>query len=365
MPLLGTRGAASAKGFGFTNLTAVAGFKFVGLQSSATNSAIKGSTPLTLTGFSTQPPFSSGARFPGIIADGQFIVVGNAAYSTNNGASWSTNVSQGSQLNYQQRTPSNLNGIICYNPTSKRAFSPDFAYNSKTNNYIARVVSINNSGSLAIASTNTGSGTNVTNVLYASALNAVYLTALGSSANNHLVVNSSSGTSIQVTSTGQSSSYRYGVSNDNYVLGAAYAGFGTTFYLRKYTSQDLSSYTQYGTISPYISASMTSGYVWCPVNNKYFFVASGGSTTIYSADLSTPQNLTRVGDFTISGFVYAATVGILEDATGVLYVFGEYYFSQPKGGSAPSSFMFRSLDGGVSWTNTGIPVFNLTKNFST
>ena len=348
MPLLGTRGAASAKGFGFTNLTAVAGFKFVGLQSSATNSAIKGSTPLTLTGFSTQPPFSSGARFPGIIADGEFIVVGNAAYSTNNGASWSTNVSQGSQLNYQQRTPSNLNGIICYNPTSKRAFSPDFAYNSKTNNYIARVVSINNSGSLAIASTNTGSGTNVTNVLYASALNAVYLTALGSSANNHLVVNSSSGTSIQVTSTGQSSSY----------------GFGTTFYLRKFTSQDLSSFTQYGTILQYFNTPMTSGYVWCPVNNKYFFVSSAATTQIWSADSSNPQNLSLVGSFTVSGFVYAATVGILEDATGVLYVFGEYFFSQ-KGGSAPSSFMYRSLDGGVTWTNTGIPVFNLTKNFST
>jgi hypothetical protein len=339
-------------------------FTYVGLQSESTTSAIKGNTPLTLTGFSTTPSAAPGARFPALVADGQFIVIGNAWYSLNNGASWTVWGSQGGQLNYQQRVPSNLNGIIAYNPTAKRAFSIDFSYVGKINSYQAKVVSLDYATqTTVVASVNTGSGTNVYNVIYSPALNAVYMTALGTTYTQNMVVSASNGGNIGGASTNSPGAYRYGLSNDGYLLGASYAGFGTTFYLRKYTDFALATYTQFGTISVYITT-MNTGYIWCPVNNKYFIAAAGGTTTIYSATSDSPQNIGQVGTFTVSGFSYAATIGLLEDASGILYVFGQYFFNQPKGGAQPSQFLYSSSDGGVTWTNRGIPIFSLTKNFT-
>lgn len=369
MPLLGTRGAASAKAFGFTGLTATTGYGYIALQQPLQQTVLGGPSPTSLTTLSTQPSGGSIVQ-RGIIADGAFIAMAGVLYSTNNGVTWSTWASLGGQ------TPAGntvgLNGSIAYNSTGKRAFTFGVGYDFKSSSFIATGYSVTSTGSKASSSSfNMGGSANSKSVLYSPALDYFYVMNYGGSASTCFYIPGSTGTGGSTTSIGGNGTYNAGVSSDGYPIQAVYAGFGTTYYLRKFVSADLSSYSSYGTISdsygtyPY---NAQSPWLWCPVNGRYY-VAGGSGTSgevavRRSTNSSDPQSLTYVGGFNIPSGVYVQSLNLLETATGHLFVFGWCGVSTGKG-TSNTMFTYRSTDGGATWSSSGLTqLLTMSKNFT-
>lgn len=357
MPLLGTAGAASAKGFGlFRQASGGAGYAYVGMYQPLLQNALGGANPLSMSYLPVQPGSGSINR-QGVVADGQFIVYGESKYSTNNGASWV----DWQSLTVGQYTGTGLNSVIAYNSVQKCAATWGYVFDPKTSYYYITVymllsTGVKNSSSFSVI----GQGRSI---LYAPALSYFYLMNIGTSLTNGRGVNWT-GTNFSVT-VGQPGNYRAGVSSDGYPIQAFLTG-GTTYQLRKYLSADFSSYSSYGNISDsYASNVYQSPWVWCPINGRYYVAAgsatSGVVTIRRSSGSSDPHLLTYSGNFTIPGAGSLYTINILETSTGVLCVFGQY--NETGVGAMP--FTYYSSDAGVTWTrNSSSPAATISKNFT-
>lgn len=365
MPLLSTRGAASAKAFGWTRTLGGAGFAFMGQQSNNSSSLRGGASPASMTTLSTQPS-SSTLKAIGLVVDGNFIAQAGNQYSLNGGASWNGWASTGGYT--PTSMPPGVNGSIAYNPTSKRAYFYASEYNYKGNSFYAIVYTATSTGSTSQpGGPNFGSNTGAYNVLYSPANDLFYIANFGSSNTTWWSANGTSGGGGSNVGGSPCGNMRAGISHNGYPLQVAYAGFGSTFYLREYTSGDLSSYTQYGTYSGADQGGAAqSPFFWAPVNNKYIKAvgqSNGAALTIYTATSGSPASYSFLATVAI-GAAGVVSANFIEQTNGTLWVFGLMSIDIGKGQRANTSYTWYSADGGSTWSQGPIGYFALAKNFT-
>jgi hypothetical protein len=310
----------------------------------------------------TQPPSGTLNGIIGIVSDGSFIAT-TQYYSLNNSASWTSWRNQSFQQKY---FPPGLKGSIAYSTVSKRAFNFIVGIEGKANTYVLLPATISRTGSY-VSSPNFGIGSSliVSNCTYSPALNYFYINCFGSSANQYRYIDAASPGSAGTTSLGGTAGYRPGISSDGYPL-VPLNVFGITFELRKYTSADLSTYTNLGTISGdgYYGFTAQSPWLYYPINDKYLFAAgSGGSIAVRATTVASPTAVNVIGTFSV-GSSAILSIGISEDATGKLICAGMAQYTEPKGGIIISTFSYISYDGAVTWTNNLSAVLGASKNFS-
>lgn len=366
MPLPITRGAASAKAFGWTKQSGGAGYPFVAMGGNGRASVLKttswGTTP-TGTIWTPPPTQPTGGTLNGIIgvvSDGSFIAT-TMDYSINNGASW-TQYTGGSSTKY---LPGGLNGSIAYSTVSKRSCTFVIGSNPKTGSFVFTPTTISRTGTIITSPPfEVGPVNTVSNITYSPVFDYFYINGYGSIPSNYRYISAAAPGSASSAGVGQTSGYRPGISDDGYPIIPLYLG-GTTFQLRKYTTADLSTYTTLGTVSDgYFGQSAKSPWLWYPVNNKYI-VAAGQTSQIFvqGASSGSPASLSLIGSFSI-GSTSIQSVNVSEDATGKLLCAGVASFTDPKGGTNVSTYTFFSTDGGVTWVNYLQTVIGATKNFS-
>jgi len=366
MPLVSTRGAASAKAFGWTVKKGGAGYAYVGMSSNGrgavTQAASFGTTaPGPFLPLATQPPAGSLQGIIGVVADGQFITTtGN--YSLNNGATWDQLTGSGTQ----KYLPPGVNGSIAYSTTSRRAFTVAIGGGGKTGEIFCSPITITRAGSIAgSTSFSIGASAIISNVTYSPAFNYFYVNAFSNSANTYRYIDAASPASGTSVTLGTPSHYRPGISEDGYPLIPINVG-GSNFDLRKYTSADLSTYTSFGTVSDaYFGQNTKSPWLWFPVNNKYIIAAvASNNVNILVATSGSPQSLSYIGGFNNGQAQSVFCVSVSEDATGKLICSGIAQYAEPKGGFSVQNFCYFSTDGGVGWTNYLQIVLGASKNFS-
>jgi hypothetical protein len=359
MPTMITRGSASAKAFGFTGKTGVAGYKYVYMSGGNSNTTYGGDTVLTATLLPTQPTNTNLKGIVGVIADGGFIA-NTQWYSTNNGSSWA----QWSYPASQESTPYGLNGSIAYGTVSKIAMTAYAGYNGKTG-YNVQPQTVTKTGSVVAATYFfIGGSPPFKSVSYSPALNTFYVNNWGASANSFRYFDGTSITGGGTASPGSNGNYRAGISKDGYPLIAIYVG-GVTFVLREFTSSDLTTYNTIGTISWSGSGlSNHSPFYWLPINNVYMIAAGGSGATIY---VGTAPNgsaaFTQIGTVS-TGASTVNSVAIFEDATGMLVLSGLATGYDPKSGYYNYNYSFKSTDGGVTWTSIVTTTLGASKNFT-
>jgi hypothetical protein len=347
---------------GFMSFRGVAGgtgYKYVASNNDY-NYTVGGTTLAGATAVPTQPTSVYMQGFIAVIADGDFIATPRA-YSTNSGSSWTASAS-GSTLAVS--IPYGNNIVAAYSPTAKRFLSWWITYDNKTGQYYAQISLV----------TSTGSASSGTAFAYGSAfqypktttwspaLDTFYLTNYGASANNTRYI-SSAGTGGTTVTMGGNGNNRAGLSNDGYLLNGFFTG--SVMELRKYTSADLSAYTNYGTISdPNSAAQMQTPPTWCPVNNKYYLCyVSGTAVYVNTATSSAPQTRTFLS-YTLNVTNYAIiSVSIFEEGDGTLWMNGLGYFYDPKSGYYTTPYTYKSTDGGATFTST-VNRLGPSKNFS-
>lgn len=367
MPLVSTRGAASAKAFGWTVKKGGAGYAYVGMTSNNRNGVTQAASfgtapPGPFLPLATQPPSSTLQGIIGVVADGQFITTtGN--YSLDNGVTWAQLTGSGTQKYF----PPGVNGAIAYSTTSRRAFTVAVGGGGKSGEIFCSPITITRAGSIvgSPAFSIGASAQTISNVTYSPALNYFYVNAFGNSANTYRYIDAANPASGTSTTLGTPSHYRPGISDDGYPLIPINVG-GSNFDLRKYTSADLSTYTSYGTVSDaYFGQTTKSPWLWFPINNKYIIAAvQSNNVYILTATSGSPQSLSYLGDFNNGQASGVFCVSVSEDATGKLICSGIATYADGKGGFSTQNFCFFSSNGGVSWTNYLQTVLGASKNFS-
>ena len=360
MPTMITRGAASAKAFGFTGKTGGLSYKYMYMGADTSNTVYGGTTLLTGALLPNQPPNVNTKRQIGIVTDGSFIA-NTLYYSTNGGVSWTVYGATSST----QNNPFGINGSIAYGTVSKIAMMAFTGYDGKSG-YNCQPMTVSKTGSVVAATGFAiGGSPPITNVMYSPALNTFYVNYWGSSSNSIRYFDGTSITGGGTASPGGRGNYIAGISKNGYPLLAVYTG-GITFVLREFTSSDLSTYNSIGTLSySYSSYQFQSPFYWLPVNNKYLLCAggSGGSVAVSSASDGS-ASFNYIGSFNFGGN-YSLRPAIVEDETGMLVMSGYADYPISKGGSYLGFYSAKSTDGGVTWTAVGISnVYGGSKNFS-
>jgi hypothetical protein len=346
------------QGFMSFRSTGPTGYKYVAVNSNFSNPVFGGTTLAGSTALPTQPTSVYTQGFIVTVADGNFIA--NARdYSTDNGATW-TAFSTSAQTDVT--LPYGLNTVAAYSPTAKRFLRWFHVYDPKSAAYYANISLLTSAGAAS-------SGTSF--IYYASlypkttmwspALDAFYLTNFSTSATTTRYISSSGTGGTNVTMAGNGN-YKAGISNDGYLLNAFFTG--SVMELRKYTSVDLSTYTNYGTISYAGSGYSTqSPFTWCPVNNKYYICASsGGAVIVATSTSSAPQTFSNLSSTTITNSGIA-TITIFEESDGTLWLNGLGVFYDPKAGQVTNPYTYKSTDGGATFTST-ISRLAPSKNFA-
>jgi hypothetical protein len=373
MPAIITQGSMSTRGFGFGASAAGAKYRFVAsktVTSGGSSQVYGGNTLPSLSLLPNQPTSPPSVQYPAFAVDGSFIAHSAIQYSLNGGVSW-TQWSSGGPGPYTVAAAAGLNGYISYNPTAKIAVSWNTFYNNKGGYFVLGTTSITSLGVVTNVQIPQGPNTNVQNTIYSPALNTFYIMNYGNGGQSVRYIDGSTGAGGTSTSVSPIGTYVSGVTNDGYPIQAAYAGFGSTFYLRKYLSQDLSSYVQLGTISDSYGAypyNTKSPWWWMPINGRYYsaagVISGGGSLVIRrSTDSSDPQNLNYAASINLNGQQGVQWVNMLEDASGVLWVFGKYsYYNK---GTIYLPFTYYSNDGGITWTIALYEQYSsISKNFN-
>jgi hypothetical protein len=367
MPLPITRGAASAKAFGWTRNAGAAGFKFMGQQSIVSSNVRGGTTVAAMTQLPTQPTTVT-LKAVGLAVDGSFIAQAGNQYSTNGGASWLGWMSPGSTT--PTGMPGGINGGIAYNPTAKRALTFTIEYFNKGSYFYARIFGITSTGSSnSYEGPNVGGTPTVYNIIYSPTLNNFYLMNYGASLQSNYYANGTTGAAGGTAAGGNPGSMRAGISHNGYPLGTAYAGFGTTFYLREYTAADFSTYNQFGGVEVGNSNAVHSPFFWAPVNNKYLAASApsnGGTISIYAATSGSPAVYTNIAGFSASGAVGYITSNFIEEANGTIWIFGQYSVDVGKGQRVTTNYTWYTTDGGFQWfpISPATHYVALAKNFT-
>ena len=372
MPLLATRGAASAKGFGFTAGVSNPKYNYVGINISFAITTYGGSSIATLASLPTQAPGYKASISTGIVTDVSFIVFTGGAYSTNGGKSWTSWSIGGEQ---GDTAPSGLNGGIAYNPTAKLAVTYYAEKDQKSQTFTFTVAGVSSTGTTSGASMgNVGTTSSTGGIVYSPTLNYFYVMNYGTG-NNSGSVFSMSGTNLATNATLSgfaTAGYFAGVSNDGYLIQVVSTGGNSR--VRKYTATNLSTYTDYGVISdPYQSYGRKSGIFWATVNSKYYIASSDFTINknvirVCTATSAAPQTYTLVGSVTVNtgtGGSVNKIGNIFEDTNGTLYVSGyaAYYYKGKF--SNIGAFTYYSTDAGVTWTEkTGVALQVISKNFT-
>lgn len=365
MPLVSTRGAASAKAFGWTGKTGGGGYAYVSQGSPSTGNVYAGSSVATATLLPTQPTNRGTNGFVAIVAHGAKIA-STQYYSGNNGVTWAewNGISNGT--NY---LPMGLNGAAAYNPTAKRLLTYRIDADPKSSQWYITTApldlntGVGSGGSIFYI----GTSLQVRNITYSPTVNTFYINSWGSSNANYRYIDGTTGVGGNTVALGSNANYQPGLSNNGYPLIPIFVG-GVTFQLREYTSSDLSTYNNLGGISDgYYTYPRQSPWLWFPVNNKYIVACApntGGSIYIRSSTSGSPASLSLIG--TISGVSNYAIIscGLMEEADGRLWLSGIAQFYDPKGGYYLSTYTQYSLDGGVSWAG-GSSRLGSSKNFAT
>lgn len=366
MPLISTRGAASARGFGFgaSTGTAPTGFKYASLGGTSTQTMFYGSS-MVPSGAPTSYPSSfvmvSGTP-PGIVLDGNFIAT-PVFISTNNTASWITwglGVQSPSQA---IQWTGGLNGAIAYNQTAKRV-ATTYVYLAGKSGYNQRFTTIlsTNTGQTNYDFSMGGTPYPAKQVIYSPALDIFVLCGWGSGT-AFSSFNGTTGAAINTTSSSWGN-WRAGISHDGYPLITQFNG-STAYFLRKYTSSDLNAFTTLGTMPTAVQGiAYHSPLTWCPVNGRYFEVCSGSGGTIYISR-STGNDPTTTTFYTSIGTIYSPIYQpqIFEDKdTGYLYLTALTAYTSK--GTSYAGYMARSTDGGTTWTPTDVISRSFARNFS-
>lgn len=340
-------------------------YAYVALGTANTNNVYGGATVSGVTLLPTQPP-SVPTNATALVADGSFIALTGGYYSTNSGGSWSQWVTNVGQYTSSSMPPG-LNGSAGYNPTAKRFFTFRTDYDPKTNSFLVYGQSVTSTGSATQASSTNVGGTAITgNVTYSPALNTFYVNNCASSSQTSMYYNGTTGTRTGTLGVPAPGNYKASISSDGYPLLPAYAGYGSVFRLRKYTSADLSTYTDFGTISDgYNGYAIRSPWVWLPLNGIYIIAAGQTSSSTVILQYSTsgsPQSLNYLSSVSVS--TYGSTsINFMEQSNGTIWMFGRAT-NYSKG---PVNIIFTqfSTNGGVTWsTPGGYPKIAISKNFT-
>ena len=330
-----------------------------------------GSTVSSMTVLSTQPT-STAVKHVGLAVDGSFVAQTNGYYSLNAGSSWTSwGAGQNFDYSYATATPgTGLSGTIAYNPTAKRAMTWNITYIHS--GYIS-LISVTSLGVVTATSpTGMAPGAMPAGIIYSSAHNTFYAMQFGGAADSFVSANGTTGAYATGGGTGSNSAYKPGVSHNGYPLTAVFPGYGTSYYLREYTTSDLSTYTQHGFITGSTGNANRSPFFYAAINGKYYLAqgsGSGATITIYSATTAAPHTYTSIGSFSPTdpgGSTYGiSSLQMIEESDGTLWCFGLYvqdmgsyfYYTRP--------YTFYSTDTGVTWTvKSGQKFATLAKNYN-
>lgn len=344
MPLISTRGSASSRGFG---QFAAGQTQYNFLIMPDNQGTIQARNVLGAGGTGPYLKFgniSQNASSPCfLVLDGTSFLASGNYFSLNNGSTWTTYWDPVGIASGNAGTGLNAGGA--YKSTGTKTVASlrtnvNFGYGSYGGfNYAT------STGAMGSIEFSLGSGPTTVGLCYSPALNAfVTLTNYGGvrcyDASNFGLLGSSG--------FGSPGNYRLGVSFDGYPLFYSYAGFGTTYYLRKILTADLTSVSQLGTLNDStVSQNWQSGILINSFTNQYMKVAgaSGGGAKYFgvSSDAVTWTNYyipPSLGEnYTTKGDVIAvSTTELYANFTSVITDVGV----QP--------VTYRSTDGGSSWS---------------
>lgn len=371
MPTAITRGAASAKAFGFTSGTGGVGYKYMG-QATSSGSFYWGNTAaevasnnnmITATGISNMWTYDTYAA-AGVVNDGQFIGT-RGGYSRNNGATWTAAAPYNFYNSYyQQFTSGGVDGGIAYSKTTKAYGFFSTGYDGKYNQWYYYVNVIPTTGSTNTYGLSFGSSPSyrMKQVLYWPLYDAFLVNATGwpyalyaNSTTGHSTLNTQGGT----TQGGQ----RWCIDPSS---GYLYYNDGLTIY----STNDIS----FATVS-YVGSDISGSYNWAyqstPIKGPggYWYKTAdttSGTTyycTVYISDNTNyPVNWTQVGQV-YTGYMYQGHPSLFWDsASNTLYLTCLFYVSGSYGG--PFWFTQSSTNGGSTWNTTSNAKMAMTKNFT-
>jgi len=367
MPLIMTRGSASAKAYGWTKHSGGAGYRYVAMGGDNTASVAGGATVAGAAYLPTQPASQTTRGMIGVVADGSFIALtGGAAsyFSLNNGASWTSFGGTSSQI----YLPPGLNGAIAYSSNGgKYAAQGSVGYDYKSASYYATLPMVSRTGSYSGASGFAiGSSPTFRTIMYSPTLNTFYLTGWGSSSNSVRCIDGSAPSSGNVTVSVTTSNFLFGISKDGYPIAPVFQG-GSSWSLREYTAYDLSSYNALGSLSgSNLNSPKNSPWTWLPVNNVYMLGLAGNSGSFVTVQTSTsgsPASLSTVGSVSFSNMQAVISINFMEETTGRIWMSGWAAYYDAKGGTYTSQYSCYSDDTGVSWSISGGKI-GASKNFT-
>lgn len=351
MPTIITRGAASAKSFGFTNASGGANVKYLILGSSG--QVYSTTTPnLQTAGIYLNSGVTTinqeSYEFPAVIANGNFIATNNY-YSKDNGASW-TLYKQLFVTSTIQSTAIGVNGGFAICPTNNNilSFTPRFDY-AKGGSY-SYLVGYNGT-SVSNAVINYTTGYQPRNVVYCSALGGFYASLI--QGQTWFIYENSLGTPYSVSTQSGISQYLPYVNSSGYYVAPYYNG--SSFFYRTFNSQDLSSYSSTTSITG-SNRPLNSAPVWHPATGKYYMVgfsSAGGSSQIYF------QESTDGASFSLKTTISTSTSGFrrlsFNFTSDTDFVIQGYAYFYGKSGYTQSPASYYSSDAGVNWSAVGNP----------
>lgn len=349
MPTMITRGAASAKAFGFTNASGGAGYKYLILGGSAQIYSVN--TPnLQTTGtlISTNYLNQEAYEFPAIVAKGNFIATNNY-YSNDNGVTW-TLYKQNFGSSVIQSKAIGVDGGFSINPTTKNivSLSPRLDY-AKGGSFM--YIKGYNGISITSATVGFNTGYQPRNIVYCSALGGFYVSLL--QGQTWFIYENILNVPYGVNSTGSSSAYYPYANKDGYYVAPFFNGSSWAY--RTYNSQDLSTYSSttviQGSQRPYNTVP-----VWHPATQKYYmagYSTAGGTSLIFFQQSTDGANFSLITSFSTATTGYnRLSFNFTSDTDFVIQGYG---FFASKSGYVQSPVSYYSSDAGVNWSNAGNP----------
>lgn len=349
MPAINTRGAMSARGFGFAAPQGSAGYKYLMLYSTGTYiyysnttvaAIVVGSTPYINTGTAY---WQGGSPYtPNGVATSGSTIVASTAVSSNNGATWTSFLPVGSWNNYYTSniyTAGGRNGNIALDPTTKVACGAWAYYNSKTAQNYTVIVTYPGTSYSAVSGVNPY----YTCVTFWPLANRFYAP----------VFQSSTVTSLPTSGSGSSFSAAITMGGQPW----CYAADGSLYWVTNGSNVYNTTDTSLSSAGTYVGTDYWASYItqsvpvqaggsWYKVIRYstvyYFLVSSSVHPTFSSSVLSTIPN-------TISGAQAAGRVSLFYEAdTGRFWVNALWLVSGPKG--AYYIWTTNWSTDGVSWT---------------
>lgn len=366
MPFKSTIGTASSRGFGeFGRPAIIPPPPYLILQQAGggLDTLYKADNLTSLTNITNLGSggvgYSRNKRIGMVFARGNFIFSGRGI-STDGGISFfSTSLGSGalqSDPTAGNVFTSGLNGSFAYNSAANTlgvAFTTKLDAKSQTTNVGLSVYSAT-TGDFLGNSVSSGGFQNifdgVRQVIYSPALSRFYVF----SSNGQYHAFNDAGNYVQFGGIG--AAYPFTIDPNGFPL----AFNGGSLY--RYTSQDLSTFTNLGAAS-IVGASNRAGFTYLPINQKYGVMSFSSSTFFFSlSTVSNPTVFTTTSSSIGSSNLFLTGTTMFEDSNGWIYVSAVYRYTVGKDSNVVGVVSYRSTDGGASFNQFGSSYIGYAKN---